>query len=220
MVITQRDREITAYHEAGHAIAAHFLENADKVHKVTIVPRGRAMGFMMPNRQDTLHMSKRRLTDQIAVALAGRVAEELVFEDVTTGAESDFRQATSLARRMITEWGMHPDFGQVAYQVREDTYLGGHDTRQYSEETAKRIDKAVQRLLQEQHDSTLVLLREKRELMDRVAQTLLEVETLDAEQFVRVIEGKPLTTDALLPRPEEKELPRVVPKIKPNLGGA
>lgn len=224
MVLTQKDREVTAYHEAGHALAAHFLEHADNVHKVTIVPRGRAMGFMMPSRQDTLHWSKKRLTDQIGVALAGRAAEELVFDDVTTGAENDFRQATDLARRMITVWGMHPDFGTVAYQVREDTYLGGYDTRQYSEDTAKRIDEAVQKLLQDQHDKVLNLLTEKKDVLERVTRVLLERETLNAEEFVRVVEGEEL--ESILPPSEppkdkeEKEPPRIVPKIKPNLGGA
>ncbi|MCX7782025.1 MAG: ATP-dependent zinc metalloprotease FtsH [Meiothermus sp.] len=224
MVLTQKDREVTAYHEAGHALAAHFLEHADNVHKVTIVPRGRAMGFMMPSRQDTLHWSKKRLTDQIGVALAGRAAEELVFDDVTTGAENDFKQATDLARRMITEWGMHPDFGTVAYQVREDTYLGGYDTRQYSEDTAKRIDEAVQKLLQEQHDKVLNLLTEKKDVLERVTQVLLERETLNAEEFVRVVEGEALESLEPPSEPpkdkEEKEPPRIVPKIKPNLGGA
>ncbi|MFZ5992910.1 MAG: ATP-dependent zinc metalloprotease FtsH [Deinococcota bacterium] len=224
LVITPKDREVTAYHEAGHALAAHFLENADPVHKLTIVPRGRAMGFMMPSRQDTLHWSKKRLTDQIAVALAGRVAEELVFDDVTTGAENDFRQATDLARRMITEWGMHKDFGPVAYQVREDTYLGGYDVRQYSEETARRIDEAVKVLLEEQRERVVKLLTEKRDVLERVTQALLEYETLNAEQFVRVVEGLPVEEPPSEPPKdkEEKEVPRIVPKIKPGgaLGGA
>ncbi|WP_276956651.1 ATP-dependent zinc metalloprotease FtsH [Allomeiothermus silvanus] len=224
LVITPKDREVTAYHEAGHALAAHFLENADPVHKLTIVPRGRAMGFMMPSRQDTLHWSKKRLTDQIAVALAGRVAEELVFDDVTTGAENDFRQATDLARRMITEWGMHKDFGPVAYQVREDTYLGGYDVRQYSEETARRIDEAVKVLLEEQRERVVKLLTEKRDILERVTQALLEYETLNAEQFVRVVEGLPVEEPPSEPPKdkEEKEVPRIVPKIKPGgaLGGA
>ncbi|MER3480007.1 MAG: cell division protein FtsH [Meiothermus sp.] len=224
LVITPKDREVTAYHEAGHALAAHFLENADPVHKLTIVPRGRAMGFMMPSRQDTLHWSKKRLTDQIAVALAGRVAEELVFDDVTTGAENDFRQATDLARRMITEWGMHKDFGPVAYQVREDTYLGGYDVRQYSEETARRIDEAVKVLLEEQRERVVKLLTEKRDVLERVTQALLEYETLNAEQFVRVVEGLPVEEPPSEPPKdkEEREVPRIVPKIKPGgaLGGA
>lgn len=220
LVLTHRDRQITAYHEAGHALAAHFLEHADGVHKVTIVPRGRALGFMMPRREDMLHWSRKRLLDQIAVALAGRAAEELVFEDVTTGAENDFRQATELARRMITEWGMHPEFGPVAYALREDTYLGGYDVRQYSEETAKRIDEAVRRLIEEQYQRVLDLLRAKREVLERVAETLLERETLTAEEFQRVVEGLPLEVPEE-PK-EEKEAPRVVPKIKPGgaLGGA
>ncbi|RIH90599.1 ATP-dependent zinc metalloprotease FtsH [Calidithermus terrae] len=223
MVLTQRDREITAYHEAGHALAMYYLEHADPPHKVTIVPRGRALGFAMPRREDILHWSKKRLTDQIAVALGGRAAEELVFEDVTTGAENDFRQATDLARRMITEWGMHKDFGPVAYQVREDTYLGGYDVRQYSEETARRIDEAVKGLLEEQHEKVIELLRERREVLERVTKALLDYETLNAEQFERVVQGLPLEEPTPNEPPkdqEEKDTPRIVPKIKPNLGGA
>ncbi|WP_114312807.1 ATP-dependent zinc metalloprotease FtsH [Thermus caldifontis] len=223
LVLTPRDRKITAYHEAGHALAAHFLEHADGVHKVTIVPRGRALGFMMPRREDMLHWSRNRLLDQIAVALAGRAAEELIFEDVTTGAENDFRQATELARRMITEWGMHPEFGPVAYAVREDTYLGGYDVRQYSEETAKRIDEAVHRLIEEQYGRVKNLLQEKREILERVAETLLERETLTGEEFQKVVEGLPLEEDEGTPQERpEKETPRVVPKVKPGgaLGGA
>lgn len=222
MVLTPRDRRITAYHEAGHALAAHFLEYADGVHKVTIVPRGRALGFMMPRREDMLHWTKKRLLDQIAVALAGRAAEELVFEDITTGAENDFRQATELARRMITEWGMHPEFGPVAYALREDTYLGGYDVRQYSEETARRIDEAVRRLIEEQYARVKALLEEKRGVLERVAETLLERETLTAEEFQKVVEGLPLEEPTPQEPKEEKEAPRVVPKVKPGgaLGGA
>jgi len=220
MVISQRDREITAYHEAGHALTAHFLEHADPVHKLTIVPRGRALGFMMPRREDALHWSKKRLLDQIAVALGGRTAEELVFDDVTTGAENDFRQATELARRMITEWGMHPEFGPVAYQVREDSYLGGYDVRQYSEETARRIDEAVRKLLEEQHQRVVQLLTEKREILERVTRALLERETLTGEEFERLVEGLPLDEPGEPPSEskDQEEAPRIVPKIKP--GGA
>ena len=217
LVITPRDREVTAYHEAGHALAAHFLEHADGVHKVTIVPRGRALGFMMPRREEMLHWTRRRLLDQIAVALGGRAAEELVFGDVTTGAENDFRQATELARRMITEWGMHPEFGPVAYAVREDTYLGGYDVRQYSEETARRIDEAVRGLIEEQYARVKALLVERREVLERVAQALLDRETLSGEEFRRVVEGLPLEEEE---KREEKEAPRIIPKARPGLGGA
>ena len=225
MVLTERDKKITAYHEAGHAVASHFLEHAEAVHKVTIVPRGRALGFMMPAREDLLHWTKKRLLDQIAVALAGRAAEELVFDDVTTGAENDFRQATQLARRMITEWGMHPEFGTVAYAEREDTYLGGYENRRYSEETARRIDDAVRVLIEEQYHRVKELLRTRYEALERVAEALLEYETLDAEAFVRVIKGGPVELEPDPEKPDEKAPPprRVVPKIKPGggaLGGA
>jgi cell division protease FtsH len=122
---------------------------------------------------------------------------------------------------MITEWGMHPEFGPVAYAVREDTYLGGYDVRQYSEETAKRIDEAVRRLIEEEYQRVKRLLEEKREVLERVAETLLERETLTAEEFQKVVEGLPLEEEKPQER-EEKETPRVVPKIKPGgaLGGA
>lgn len=128
---------------------------------------------------------------------------------------------------MITEWGMHPEFGPVAYAHREDTYLGGYDVRQYSEETAKRIDEAVRRLIEEQYERVKALLQEKREVLERVAETLLERETLTAEEFQRVVEGLPLEADREDPgetpqERSEKETPRVVPKVKPGgaLGGA
>lgn len=221
MVISAHDREITAYHEAGHALAMHFFEHADPPHKVTIVPRGRALGFAMPQRQDALHWTRKRLLDQIAVALGGRAAEELIYDDVTTGAENDFRQATDLARRMITEWGMHPDFGPVAYQVREETYLGGYDSRQYSEDTARRIDAAVQSLLQEQHTRVVQLLQDKRAELERITQALLNHETLTAEQFGRVVLGEPIDEPPVEVK-EERDPPRIVPKVKPGgaLGGA
>ncbi len=221
MVLSEHDKHITANHESGHALTAHFLPLADPVHKVTIVPRGRALGFMLPRRSDMVHYSQKRLLAQIAVALGGRVAEELVFEDVTTGAENDFQQATLLARRMITEWGMHPEFGHVAYQNHQDNYVGGYEIRQYSEETARRIDEAVRLLIEEQYARVQALLREKRTLLERVTGMLLERETLTAEQFTHVLENLPIE-DPQAPRAESKQkTPRIVPKIKPGgaLGG-
>ncbi len=223
MVLTERDKRITAFHEAGHALAAHFLEHAEGVHKVTIVPRARALGFMMPAREELLHWTKKRLLDQIAVALAGRAAEELVFDDVTTGAENDFRQATGLARRMITEWGMHPEFGTVAYAEREESYLGGYENRRYSEATARRIDEAVKELISEQYARVKALLTENREVLDRVAEALLEYETLTAEMFQRVVRGEPAEPAAPPKEAPQAEKRRVIPKIKPGggaLGGA
>jgi len=224
LVLTERDRRITAFHEAGHALAAHFLEHAEGVHKITIVPRARALGFMMPAKEELLHWTKKRLLDQIAVALAGRVAEELVFDDVTTGAENDFRQATELARRMITAWGMHPEFGTVAYAEREEGYLGGYETRHYSEETARRIDEAVRELIREQYARVRELLSEKREVLERVAEALLEHETLTAEMFERVVAGERPVEEAPEEPRKEEERPRrrVIPKVKPKpgLGGA
>ncbi len=223
MVFSEADKRITAYHEAGHALAAHYLKHADGVHKITIMPRGRALGFMMPEREDVLHWTKKRLLDQIAVALAGRASEELVFDDVTTGAENDFRQATELAWRMITEWGMHPEFGQVAYQERQDTYLGGHEVRRYSEHTAHLIDEAVRKLIDEQYERITTLLKDKKAELERVAEALLEVETLNAQQFISVLNGEPLAGGDKDPD-KKKDATQVIPKAKirgeAGLGGA
>jgi len=220
LVVTEADRRITAYHEAGHALAAHYLEQADGVHKITITPRGRALGFMMPQREDVLHWTRGRLLDQIAVSLAGRAAEELIFDDVTTGAENDFRQATELTRRMITEWGMHPEFGHVAYQERQDSYLGGYEVRNYSEDTARKIDEAVKELIGEQYRRVMELLRDRRAELERVAEALLERETLTAEQFVRVLQGEELEDEEEADANATRIIPKARVKGEPGLGGA
>ena len=189
-VISDADKRVTAYHEAGHALAANLLPLADRVHKLTVVPRGRAAGYMMPMPSDQMHYSRARLLDRIGVALAGRAAEELEFGDVTTGAQNDFQQATGVARRMVTEWGMSDALGPVAHAGEAEGYLGGMpESRGYSEETARAIDAEVRRIVTEQYGRVLALLGEHRDGMHRVVRALLERETLTGEEFQTVLDG-------------------------------
>jgi cell division protease FtsH len=218
-VILLEDKLITAYHEVGHAIAAHLLPLSDRVHKLTIVPRGGAAGYMMPLPSETQHYSKSRLLDEIAVFLAGRCAEELQFADVTTGAQNDFQRATSIAKRMVAEWGMSQTLGHVALIEESQNYLGyGNETRSYSNATAQAIDAEVKSIIEVQYVRVKHLLEQNRNAMDRVVGVLLERETLNGEEFVTVFDG------GLLPEePEAKPNlepsfmpPSVQPKTKPS----
>jgi cell division protease FtsH len=199
-VISDADKRITAYHEVGHALAANLLPMADRVHKLTIVPRGRAAGYMMPMPSDQMHYSKNKLLDRIGVALAGRAAEDLEFGDVTTGAQNDFQQATNIARKMVTEWGMSERLGLIAHSSEQESFLGaGMTSRDYSDDTAKAIDEEVKAIISYQYARAKALLDEHREMMHRVADVLLERETLTGEEFVIVMNGGVLPEEELPP---------------------
>jgi len=204
-VISPKEKAITAYHEAGHAIAGYFLEHADPVHKITIVPRGRAGGYVLSvAEEDRLYATRNMLLDRIAVALAGRAAEETVFSDVTTGAQSDFQQATNIARRMVTSWGMSDTLGKIALSSSSESFLGEYEgARNYSEETARLIDTEVKAILDTQYARIRALLASKRTELETVVKALLERETLHADEFDLVMRGQPL--------PEPEAPPRVAP---------
>ncbi len=223
-VINDADKRITAYHEVGHALAANLLPMADRVHKLTIVPRGNAAGFMMPMPGEQMHYSKKRLLDRIAVALAGRAAEELEFGDVTTGAQNDFQQATNIARKMVAEWGMSDNLGHVALVEEQQNYLGyGGEVRHYSEETARMIDSEVKGIVEEQFTRVRLLLEEHREDMDRVVRELLTRETLSGEDFQTLLEGGELPEDETPRREPPKEKPEpgfMPPTVLPKPGRA
>ncbi len=193
-VISDKEKRITAFHEAGHALAAYMLEYADPVHKITIVPRGRAGGYVMRvAEEDRMYASRNMLLDTIAVALAGRVAEEIVFADVTTGAQNDFQQATNIAKRMVTSWGMSDVLGKIALSSSSESYLGDYEMgRQYSEETARLIDAEVKVIIDKQYQRVLALVQEHREQLDMIVKVLLERETLHADEFSAVMRGEPL----------------------------
>jgi cell division protease FtsH len=188
------ERRIVAYHESGHALVAWLTPEADPVHKVTIMPHGRALGVtsQMPG-EDHYNFSRAYLLARLAVMLGGRTAEEIVLGDVTTGAESDLTQATRLARRMVTRWGMG-DLGLVAFEVDEEHPFLGYELaqgRDYSEATAARIDQEVQRLLAERHEYVYRLLTDTQASLHHLAQALLQEEAVDRDALVRILGPRP-----------------------------
>jgi cell division protease FtsH len=189
-LMSEHEKKITAYHEGGHALVAHALPNTDPVHKVTILPRGRALGYTMvlPD-EDKYSTTRNELLDQLAYALGGRAAEELVFHDPTTGAGNDIEKATKLARAMVTQYGMTERLGTIKLgQDSGEVFLGrdmGHQ-RDYSEEVAAIVDEEVKKLIETAHDEAWEVLVENREILDRLVLELLEKETLDKAQIADV----------------------------------
>jgi cell division protease FtsH len=186
-LMNDKEKLITAYHEGGHALAAAAMRNTDPVTKVTILPRGRALGYtMVLPLEDKYSVTRNELLDQLAYAMGGRVAEEIVFHDPTTGASNDIEKATSIARRMVTEYGMSADIGAVKLgQSQGEVFLGrdmGHQ-RDYSEEIAEKVDLEVRKLIEKAHDEAWKVLNDNRDILDKLASELLEKETLDHEQL-------------------------------------
>jgi cell division protease FtsH len=196
MVISDLEKRTTAYHEAGHALVARLLPTADPVHKVTIIPRGRALGVtqQLPS-EDRLNMSRSYAENRLAIMMGGRVAEEVIFEQVTTGAGNDLEQATDLARRMVCEWGMSEKLGPLTFGRKdENPFLGREfgNQRDYSEHTAIEIDAEVRRIVTAGYDLAMKLVSENIDKLKAVAEALLEHESLDGAQVDRVIAGEKL----------------------------
>ena len=195
MVISDEEKKITAYHEAGHTLVGMKVPNADPVHKVTIIPRGMALGVTMylPEK-DRLSANKEFLLGQIAMAMGGRIAEDLFIGSITTGAANDIEKATEVARAMVCEYGMS-DLGPLTFGKKEEQIFLGREINQhrdYSEDTAIRIDKEVQRIISEQYQRAQKILEDNRDALVRLAEALLEFETLDSVQIRRVIAGLPV----------------------------
>jgi cell division protease FtsH len=191
-VMSDKERQITAYHEGGHALAAAAMRNTDPVTKVTILPRGRALGYtMVMPLGDKYSITRNELLDQLTYAMGGRVAEELVFHDPTTGASNDIDKATSIARRMVTEYGMSATVGAVKLgQSSGEVFLGrdmGHQ-RDYSESVAEMVDVQVRNLIDHAHTEAWKVLNQNRAILDRLATELLEKETLDHKQLAVIFE--------------------------------
>lgn len=194
MVMPEDERVTTAYHEAGHAVVAYTLPKADPVHKVTIIPRGRALGvtWMLPE-QDRHGKDRERLYQDISVSLGGRIAEEVFLGQMTTGASSDFQNATNLARRMVTEWGMSDALGPVVYGENEgEVFLGRSVTthKNMSEATMQKVDAEIRRFIDQQYCVARKIIEESRDKVEKIAKTLLEWETLDADQLKDIMEGR------------------------------
>ena len=199
-LITAKEREIVAYHEAGHAIIGHLVKNADPLRKVTIVPRGDSLGLTVyvPEADRMLH-GRSYFIDQIAISLGGRVAEELVFGDITNGAGGDIRYVTQTVRSMVTRYGMSDSLGPLQFgRQNENVFLGREisEQRDYSEDVAEQVDAEIRRIVDEAYQRVRKMLRTHRARLNAVAQALLEQETLVAEDFIAIFEGK-LSADDL-----------------------
>ena len=201
LVMTDDEKRLTAYHEAGHAVVALNVPATDPVHKATIIPRGRALGMVMqlPER-DKLSMSYEQMTSRLAIMMGGRIAEEMIFghDKVTSGAQSDIEQATRLARMMVTRWGFSPELGTVAYgENQEEVFLGMSMGRQQnvSEATAQKIDSEVRRLVEDGLNDARRILTEKQHELEALARGLLEYETLSGEEIRNLLDGQPPVRD-------------------------
>ena len=192
-VISEEERKLTAYHEAGHAVVAHVLPKTDPVHQITIIPRGRAGGFtMILPKEDKYYGTKETMREQIIHLLGGRVAEMLTLDDISTGASNDIQRATDIAKEMVTKYGFSEKLGPVNYSSSDEVFLGkDFSTRKnYSEETASEIDEEVKAIIEEAYEAARVILEEHIEQLKAVAEGLLEVETLDNQQFVQLYNGE------------------------------
>ena len=192
-VLDMKTRTTIAYHESGHALVGHLLPGADPVHKISIISRGRALGYTLsiPNEDRVLN-SRNEMRDELAVFLGGRVAEELFCDDITTGASNDLERATKMARSMVTNYGMSSELGvQVFGQPNHEVFLGRDygNTQDYSDATARRIDDEVARIMKEAHDRAVEILSSRRDQMDLMAQVLLERETVDGEECEALLEN-------------------------------
>jgi cell division protease FtsH len=190
-LLNDEEKRVVAYHESGHALMAWLLEHADPLEKVTIIPRGRALGVTQQEpAEERYNLTLSYLQDRIGVMLGGRIAEEVVFGEITTGAENDLKQATRLARKIISEWGMDPDLGLAAYSEGGESVFLGHDIGQrpeYSDLTGKLIDDKIRQLLEEMAERNRQRLREHHDRLQRLAETLLDEETLERERIEELL---------------------------------
>ncbi|MDW8051737.1 MAG: ATP-dependent zinc metalloprotease FtsH [Armatimonadota bacterium] len=214
-VIDQREREVVAYHEVGHAIVGELLPEAEPVHKISILPRGMALGYtiQMPERDRYLY-TKQALLDRITTLLGGRVAEEIVFGEVGTGAQDDLKRATEIARAMVTEYGMSEKLGPLTFGRRHGNPFLGRDLmedRNYSEQIAYEIDQEVRRIIEECYQRAREILLQHREKMDRIVQALLEREHLTREEFLALLRGEEGGQPAPAPEPTPAEPPAPAP---------
>ena len=188
-IVTEKDKKLVAYHEAGHAVVSKLLPNADPVHQVSIIPRGQAGGYTLTlPKEDKNYISRSELEDEVTMLLGGRVAEHLVLNDISTGASNDIQRASQIARKMVTEYGMSDKLGPVSFNNQGEVFLGrdyGH-TQSYSEEIASIIDEEVKRIVQEGFNQAKQLLQENINRLHNVAEALLEREKLEAEEFEEI----------------------------------
>jgi cell division protease FtsH len=224
MIITDEEKRLTAFHEAGHALVAALLPHTDPLHKVTIIPRGMALGLTQQLPTEEKHnYTKEQLQSRIAVCMGGRIAEDMVFSEISTGAQNDIEQATEMARKMVCEWGMSETLGPLTYGKKEEQiFLGKEFNRHqdYSEATALKIDAEIKRIVTEQYERAQRTLTDNRAILDRVAEALLEHEVLDAEQLKALVEGRPIEVRVRTPTPSLAPPPPREGKIEHEGGRA
>jgi len=224
MIMSDEEKRNTAYHEAGHALAAYLLPDADPLHKVTIIPRGRALGVTMQlPEEDKYSYTREYMETSLTVLLAGRVAEELVLGSCTTGASNDLERVTERARKMVCEWGMSEEMGPLTFGKKAEQIFLGREIAQhqdYSEDTAMQIDKEVKKVVLAAYAEATKLLEENRDALTLVAEALLEYETLDANEVKVVLKGEKIhrepevePPDAPEPEQEEKEQEKSLPSL-------
>jgi cell division protease FtsH len=229
MVLSEKEKKLTAYHEAGHAICNIYCEEADPLHKVTIIPRGRALGvtFSLP-WEDKHSYSKQYILDRICIMLGGRMAEEIVFGNQTTGAASDIKQATNLVRKLICDYGMTDELGPLSYGEKDEQIFLGREIsrhRDYSDKTAEEIDRLMRVMVEKQVQRAREILTEHRDQLEMLANALLEHELLDREEIMKVISGDTLhtvkkTRSLLRKAPEKPENTVTVgPETEPAAAG-
>lgn len=202
MVMSEDEKKLTAYHEAGHAVVALHEPASDPIHKATIVPRGRALGLVMrlPER-DRLSVSVEKLHADLAVSMGGRVAEEIIFgaDKVTTGASSDISMATNMARRMVTEWGMSDKLGPLRYVSDQEEVFLGHSvsqTKNMSDDTASIVDSETRRIVERGYERARKILTDHLDDLHKVAKALLEYEMLSGDEIKALLRGEPIIRDA------------------------
>jgi cell division protease FtsH len=190
-VMSEREKRVIAYHEGGHALVAHVLPNTDPVHKISVISRGRALGYTLTlPEQDKFLMTREELTDELAMLLGGRVAEELIVGDITTGAANDIERATKVARQMVTEYGMSDVIGPLTLgQKQHEVFLGRDFQTQpdYSDSVAFEIDNEVRQMIDQAHDEALEILQQYRAKLDELAGRLIEKETIDRDEVETIL---------------------------------
>jgi cell division protease FtsH len=204
-VISEKEKNIVAYHEAGHALVMHMLPNTDPVHKISIISRGLALGYTMPLPVEDRHLlSKAKFMDDLASLMGGRVAEEIVFSDITTGAQNDLENATRIARQMVCEYGMSERLGPRTFGHRQELVFLGREIseqRDYSEEVAQAIDQEVRQLIDTAHDTARRILTEHKEKLNQIAQRLIKDETIEGATLNALFAAEPAAQRAPQPAP-------------------
>ncbi len=201
-IMSPEEKELTAYHEAGHALVSHYLPHAQTLRKITIIPRGMAGGVTWYMDEDASFLTRSKFEAMIATALGGRVAEEIVFNEITTGASNDLQQVTRLARAMVTQYGMSTEMGLRVYGDKQELVFLGREIseqRDYSDAIAEQIDVEVRRIIDSAHSLAMTILTDHRDKLEMVSQRLLEVETLEAADFVALLEGKDIVVPSSTP---------------------